>query len=268
MKTIVSPSGLHLLEQVEDLRLHGDVQRRHRLVADQQLRVEDQGAGDGDPLALPTRELVRGRVAGHVRVEPDASSTPRPPRFSCSVASSPDPHRLGDDVADPVRGVQREIGSWKTIWNPGLRLRMPSAGSAVSSVRRGRPARGGREQPNCRPADGRLAAARLADEPRVSPATTSKLMPDTAWTLRRAPAEYSTTRSPTEERVRRGDGRFLSPAIRLRCRSRRRRARPVRTVDRVWAVTVRGADREPAAIPVVGSCLPQGRLLAQAALLA
>ena len=54
--------ALQVLEQVEDLRLHGDVERGHRLVADDQLRVDRERAGDADPLALAARELVRKAV--------------------------------------------------------------------------------------------------------------------------------------------------------------------------------------------------------------
>ena len=49
---------LQVLQQVDDLGLDGDVQRGYSLVADHQLRAQDQGAGDADPLALPARECV------------------------------------------------------------------------------------------------------------------------------------------------------------------------------------------------------------------
>jgi hypothetical protein len=35
------------------LRLHADVERRHRLVGDEQLGLERDRAGDADALALP-----------------------------------------------------------------------------------------------------------------------------------------------------------------------------------------------------------------------
>ena len=47
-----------ILEQVEHLRLHRDVERRYRLVGDDQPRAGDDRAGDADPLALPPGELV------------------------------------------------------------------------------------------------------------------------------------------------------------------------------------------------------------------
>ena len=44
---------LQILEQVDDLRLDRHVERRDRLVADDQLRLDREGAGDADPLTLP-----------------------------------------------------------------------------------------------------------------------------------------------------------------------------------------------------------------------
>ena len=53
---------LELEQQVDDLGADRDVERRHRLVADHQLGLQDQGAGDADALALAARELVRVAV--------------------------------------------------------------------------------------------------------------------------------------------------------------------------------------------------------------
>src|SRR5439155_804007 len=61
---------LQVFEQVEDLRLHGHVERRDRLVADDQLRVDGEGARDTDSLALAAGELVREPVVV-LRVETD-----------------------------------------------------------------------------------------------------------------------------------------------------------------------------------------------------
>ena len=45
--------------RVEDLRLHGDVERGGRLVGEQQLRAAGEGDGDHHPLAHAARQLVR-----------------------------------------------------------------------------------------------------------------------------------------------------------------------------------------------------------------
>ncbi len=54
-------------EQVEDLRPHRDVERAHRLVADEELRRMHDRAGECDALALSARELV-WVATGHLRV--------------------------------------------------------------------------------------------------------------------------------------------------------------------------------------------------------
>ena len=49
---------LQVLEQVEDLGLHGHVERRDDLVAHQELGLEHQRTGDADALALASGELA------------------------------------------------------------------------------------------------------------------------------------------------------------------------------------------------------------------
>ncbi len=51
--------ALLALQQVEDLALHGDVERRGRLVGDQQLGRTGDGNGDGHALAHAAREFMR-----------------------------------------------------------------------------------------------------------------------------------------------------------------------------------------------------------------
>ena len=50
---------LQLADQLQDLRLRGHVERRGRLVGDQQGRIEHQGRRDHDALALAAGDLVR-----------------------------------------------------------------------------------------------------------------------------------------------------------------------------------------------------------------
>ena len=59
---------LHVEQQVEDLRLDGDVERRGRLVGDQQLRPAGQRHGDHHALAHAAGELVRVVVHAPFRV--------------------------------------------------------------------------------------------------------------------------------------------------------------------------------------------------------
>ena len=50
---------LHLLQQREDLRLHGDVERGGRLVGDEQVGLVGERHGDHHALALAAGQLVR-----------------------------------------------------------------------------------------------------------------------------------------------------------------------------------------------------------------
>ena len=53
-----------LPEQLDDADAGREVERAHRLVGEQQLRAGDDGAGDGDALALAAGEFVRVAVRG------------------------------------------------------------------------------------------------------------------------------------------------------------------------------------------------------------
>ena len=59
--------ALQLGEQVEDLRLNGDIERRRRFVRDNHGRVDGESARDGDPLALSAGELVWQALSGILR---------------------------------------------------------------------------------------------------------------------------------------------------------------------------------------------------------
>ena len=50
---------LQILQQVDHLRLHRDVERRHRLVAHDELGLHRERARDADALALTAGEFVR-----------------------------------------------------------------------------------------------------------------------------------------------------------------------------------------------------------------
>ena len=53
---------LQIHQQIDDLRLNRHIQRGHRFVADDQLRIERQRARDADALALAAGEFVRIRL--------------------------------------------------------------------------------------------------------------------------------------------------------------------------------------------------------------
>jgi len=53
---------LKVHQEIDDLGLDRHIERRHRLVADDQLRVQCERTGNPDALTLPARELVREGV--------------------------------------------------------------------------------------------------------------------------------------------------------------------------------------------------------------
>jgi hypothetical protein len=52
-------TALEIAEEIQNLGLDGEVQRRNRLVQYQQLGLHRKGPGDGQTLALPSAELMR-----------------------------------------------------------------------------------------------------------------------------------------------------------------------------------------------------------------
>ena len=101
--------ALELLEQVQDLGLDRHVEGRDRLVADDQVGLEDERAGDADALALAAGELVR--VAARVlRLQTDEVHHPRdllPPLGRAPEAV--DPQALADAVADRRPRVEARV---------------------------------------------------------------------------------------------------------------------------------------------------------------
>ena len=109
--TYASPSrSCSSLEQIQDLRADRDVQRRHRLVQDDELRVRHEGAGDGDALPLAAAELVRVERGALPSRSPTSSRTsPTRSRISAAAHAVPRGQRLGDDVLDPHPRIQRAV---------------------------------------------------------------------------------------------------------------------------------------------------------------
>src|SRR5439155_15914619 len=50
---------LQILKQIDDLGLHGNIQRADRLIANHKFRFDRQAACDADPLPLTAAKLVR-----------------------------------------------------------------------------------------------------------------------------------------------------------------------------------------------------------------
>ena len=167
---------LQVLEQVQHLRLHAHVEG-DGLVADDQPRLENEGAGDRDALALPTRELVRTAVCGDVGVEADVLEhlahirSALVPSFQMFSGSS--------TMSRTLRlGFSDEIGSWKIIWMFVRTVRMSLPWSVVSSCpwKLMEPLVGRGSCMIARPVVD-LPHPDSPTRPSVSPARTSRLMP-------------------------------------------------------------------------------------------
>ena len=89
-----------LVDEVENLRLYGDIERRHRLVRHDQLRACDDRTGDPDSLALTTRELMR--IAIRVRrIEADEAQHLGDPCAALGCrADAVNSQRVTDDRTD------------------------------------------------------------------------------------------------------------------------------------------------------------------------
>ena len=123
-------------QQVQDLRLDRDVEGRDRLVEQHQVGVEDEGPGQGDPLALAARELVRPPARGR-RVEPDQLQHLADPRLALGAgADAVDHERLLEQRSRPAgAGRARRTG-------PGRR----TAGAGAGRAARRWPRRAGRRR--------------------------------------------------------------------------------------------------------------------------
>ena len=98
---------LQIEQEIEDLRLHRDVQRRDRLVGDHQARVQRQRAGDADALSLAAAEGVR--EAAHVLgPQPDAAQEIRHALFTLvATLHAVDQQRLADDIEQRHARIER-----------------------------------------------------------------------------------------------------------------------------------------------------------------
>ena len=100
---------LQVADQLENLRLRRDVQRRRRLVGDQHGRLQRQRHGDHRALTLAAGQLMRIGAHRPLRVR-QADLAQQLERFLLSLPRRQEIMRLehlGDLLADPHQGVQR-----------------------------------------------------------------------------------------------------------------------------------------------------------------
>ena len=101
---------LQILQQVDDLGLDRYVQRRHRLVADDQLGFDGERARDTDALALTAGELVR--IAPHViRLQTDGLEQFHDTLFKLApgFGQAVNDQGFADDRADIHARIERRV---------------------------------------------------------------------------------------------------------------------------------------------------------------
>ena len=164
--------AVQFAQELEDLRLDGDVESRGGLVGDEQARVGGQAHRDHGPLTHAAGENVRILGDAFLRVR-DADLSEQLGRCGdrgSNVHTPMDPQRFSDLPAGAVYGVEgghrvledhRDLGSSDVFH---LILGEPGHVTALEPNRTaGDPARTG-QQPHDRQSGHRLARARLTDD--------------------------------------------------------------------------------------------------------
>ena len=162
------------VEQPQDAGLHRHVERRRRLVGDQQPRPAGERDRDRDALAHPARELVRERVAARragsgIRTS-SSSSTARRSAPGRARARGAGARARSAGVPTESIGCSDVNGSWKTIAMLAARDRRAAARRGMPQQVAAAEARGpldtrpSRQQAEQREHRHRLAAAALAGD--------------------------------------------------------------------------------------------------------
>jgi hypothetical protein len=159
-----SPFGAQAGQQVEHLRLRGQVERAGRLVADDELGGRGEGAGARDPLPLAAGELVRVPPGGVGR-QPDGAQQFRGPLTGRARPAPGGADGLGDAVPDGAGRVQGPSRILEDHLDPagGRATRGGRHPADLGTVEQDAPGRD-RDQSEDRPADRRLSRAGLADQ--------------------------------------------------------------------------------------------------------
>ena len=94
------------VQQLQDLRLNGHIQGRHRLIRHQNFGFEREGTGNADALALTAGELVWETVIGS-RIQAHGLKELTRPVLGLIGAHAHQDRTLGDDLPDPRTRVER-----------------------------------------------------------------------------------------------------------------------------------------------------------------
>ena len=113
MKSRRAELVLQPLQQLQDFLGHQRVERRGRLVADDQLGLGGQRAGDADALLLAAGELA-GTAVGEVRRQADLRQQFGDPRLHLGLPSGRNRSCSGRPMISPSvwRGLSATSGIW------------------------------------------------------------------------------------------------------------------------------------------------------------
>ena len=123
--------ALEVEEEVEDLALDGDVEGGDRFIADDEFRVEGEGAGDADALPLAAGKLKGKAVDGIGGEADDVEEFPDAFFPFVRVADLMDEEGFLEEVADGVPGVEGFGGVLKD------HLEIPAEGFKAGAVEGG-----------------------------------------------------------------------------------------------------------------------------------
>src|SRR5207244_3886542 len=102
-------SRLQAAQQHQDLRLDRDVERRHRFVGDDELRLQHQSARDADTLALTAAEFV-GILFRRIDRHTDLRQNLAHLRADfLRIAETMHTHRLAQGLADRAAWIERRV---------------------------------------------------------------------------------------------------------------------------------------------------------------
>jgi hypothetical protein len=157
---------LKIHQQIDHLRLNGHVERRHRLVENDERRIEGERARKADALPLTAAELVRVALevcrvqADELEQLADAAAT------LVSIAEAVNDQRFLDDLTCPHPRVQRRVWVLKDDLHVAPRLPHLARGQREHLAAAESHVAGGRlDEPKHASPRRRLAASRFAHQP-------------------------------------------------------------------------------------------------------
>src|SRR5688572_21417439 len=100
---------LQLLQEIDDLRLNRNVQRRYRFIADDKLGTDTERAGDADTLALTAAELMRVTTIMVLAQTDLTKQFDDPISFGPALGDFVNLQAFADDITDAHARIERRI---------------------------------------------------------------------------------------------------------------------------------------------------------------